>query len=270
MKKIALVQPLKYRFDDSFNGSLGLAYISADLRNRGYKTRIFDANNMEGDIADEIVAFEPDGIGITLTSIPGEETAKLVNKLKLENPDAPVMLGGPSFTLLPDYCLEAVTRADFGIRGDGIPAAAVAFDLFFKQKDISSVKGIVYRDGSGIKGNGFSSYDLSAWPNADRSGMRNKTIEGLNFYEIVSSVGCGGRCTFCVTPELRKGISVRPVSNVMEEMKQLPGNARNFHFYDENFLGIEGHLDDICFGMKSKGVDGFISFDARADDILNN
>ncbi len=109
---------------------LGVAVIAAALTGAGHKVEQFDflvSGRSEDELKSRVAAFSPDYSCLSIrnldncdsTSVTGypEVARRLVEVLHSASP-APVIIGGPAFSILPEELL-AYTGADYGIVGEG-------------------------------------------------------------------------------------------------------------------------------------------------------
>jgi len=111
---------------------LGLGYIGAALEKHGCEVTIIDggAPYAEYDLesmVDEIVRYEPDLIGLTLTVSFALYTYRLISELK-KRLDVPIIVGGPHATILPEEPIQH--GADIVCRGEGEQCIVELVDYF--------------------------------------------------------------------------------------------------------------------------------------------
>src|SRR3989344_5243919 len=120
---------------------LGLAYISAVLKQNGFSVKILEANandlNHE-QIKKEIGEYSPDVVGVTSTTSLIEEAHEIA---KLCGKNIPIIIGGIHASSMPNETLENFERFDYLVRGEG------EFTMleFVQKKPISKIKGLSYR-----------------------------------------------------------------------------------------------------------------------------
>src|SRR3989338_9636704 len=81
---------------------LSIAYLTAAIKNTGYKCKFFDLNlinTTEKEIIDYILENKPDFVGMKLFGNGFESLAKLAKKIKTLKKDAIIIGGGPQVTL---------------------------------------------------------------------------------------------------------------------------------------------------------------------------
>src|SRR6185369_17162475 len=139
--KILLINPAFYdgnefrnRFDDyidwikggnlyvaPFEPPLGLAYLSAFLKERGFQVKLLDMQGLlmdSDELNRQIKEYAPDLVGITAMTPTLPEALKVAEISKQVAPEAKVVLGGVHPTLDPAAVL-ASPHVDFVIRGEG-------------------------------------------------------------------------------------------------------------------------------------------------------
>ncbi len=122
---------------------------------------------------------------------------------KEEEPQRPVILGGPLVTSVPGLIMEN-TQADYAVIGEGELTIIELMDFLIKKKESlpeESIKGLAWKDKEGkVKLNSRRAQmrnldavpiqDLTAWPAVRETG------EAPEIY-MTSSRGCSGHCSFC-------------------------------------------------------------------------
>jgi anaerobic magnesium-protoporphyrin IX monomethyl ester cyclase len=187
------------------------------------------------------------------------------------------VLGGPGPSPIPRYSLLK-TRADIVAIGE---AEETMVELMrcrkTKERDLSGVKGIAYRIGDDVTVNprrppiaNLDSIPFPAWhifpmekyiENFKAPGMEDSD----RMLSIITSRGCVNRCTFCYRME--KGIRVRSLGNVIEEMKLAVGKYGINYFFivDELFVVSEKRVLDFERMLKEENLDIKFTVDARVD-----
>src|SRR3990167_8104303 len=156
MVKIALIQPTKHTGKVDYAGSLGLSFISSDLKAHGHTVTYHDACYPNG-ILDAEIGQDTQFVGISVWDPDLDETRQVAEHLMRKLPGATFVLGGPQVTRDHERVF-AVIPARYGIRGDGVGALR---KLLNGEKN---VPGLITRDASGkIDHNGVSVYNPKGW-----------------------------------------------------------------------------------------------------------
>jgi radical SAM superfamily enzyme YgiQ (UPF0313 family) len=88
---------------------------------------------------------------------------------------------------------------------------------------------------------------------------------------VESSRGCYGRCSYCLAPTYRKGISYRAPDAFIKDLVLLYGKGfRKFFFTDDDFAFSPDHLESICEAII--GADLKLDFDinVRPDSLVRS
>ena len=108
----------------------GLGLVAASLKEQGFEVDCLDLLDQEdphGTVLDALHSLHPDAIGISIHDIDDRNRqaprfllakARDVVAACREASAAPIVLGGPGFSIFPREAL-AYLEADYGIRGDG-------------------------------------------------------------------------------------------------------------------------------------------------------
>jgi radical SAM superfamily enzyme YgiQ (UPF0313 family) len=155
--------------------------------------------------------------------------------------DAPVIVGGNGFSILPSRILE-YTGADYGIAGCGEDVLPQLVENLRKGKDLKSVPHVVYRQGDTIIRNpnvpsqgplpyikrGYVSYGRYYSP-----GIENFA----GFAPVETQRGCPHHCIFCVEPDIKGHlVRVKPPEKVSQEVDWfLKNGITHFFLADSEF-----------------------------------
>lgn len=188
----------------------GPSILAALVKGLGYSFRLldqrddFDPEGMRGKtIGDDVV-------GISVWGDSFVYVRRVVEILKEERPDRPVVLGGPLATAIPELLLRE-TRADFVVAGEGELTFTELLDALTGNEHampLSDILGLSWRDPDGaVRTNAPRPQidDLDIVPFQDLSAWER--FDGVKIPEIYLSYsrGCPCNCTFCYRafPKLR-------------------------------------------------------------------
>lgn len=229
---------------------LGMAVVSGALVAAGHEVEQYDYL-VRGDdpetLAMALKAFNPDVVGITLRNIDNvdsfsgddgwylKEAKDLVADLRRHSA-APIVVGGPALTILPEE-IATYLDVDYAIIGEG--------EMSFPQlvSDLAAgrpVERILYR-GEPLSGEKFSSPLF--------------VQELVNFYQQQSGMinlqtkrGCPYRCSYCSYPHLEgKHFRRREALQVIDELKKMKRDhdIRRVFFTDSVFNDPAGHYLEL-------------------------
>ena len=255
---------------------LGLSMVAAALRNAGYEVHQFDflQNNMSLDSLGEVIkGIAPDIIGMSIRNIDNvnfvheeqyiDVVRNLVRKIRQET-KAPVVLGGPGFSIMPEVILREV-GADYGIVGEG--------ESLIVEFVANAARGAYPQNGcirasSRLQGEEIPSayYDSSLMKFYLKSG---------NVASVQTKRGCTHRCLYCTYPLLEGStIRYRDPKNVVDDIELLVDThkAKYIFFTDSVFNDDQGQYLYVVQEMKERGISvpwtAFFKPDGLDDDSV--
>lgn len=251
---------------------LGPAYLGAVLRKKGHDVKMYcmDVFHYTGeDLKGYLERKDFDAVGLGFLAARFDfvdEVCKVIDSLE-KRPT--FIIGGPGPTPIPEYCLKR-TKADIALLGESELILPEVLESLERNKPISRIKGIVYREGDKIKINEreepvknidkipFPSWDLFPIEKyVDFPFIRGEARDRV--LSILSSRGCPYRCNFCYRVE--KGVRLRSINNLIEEMKILYDKYKinTFQFQDELVMLSEQRISEMCNLILKEKLD--IKFD---------
>jgi len=234
--KIVLINPPSLCVeDDRTEPPLGLLYVAANTRKKGYENiSIYDmtGSHTEDDILrniDNIPEAQVYGINCFCTNY---QYAKRITKMiKTALPDSLVILGGPNTTGIPEFTLND-TGADAVISGEGEDSFFECIDIFCSKR---TIKGII----QGKKRDDINTYPFPARDLIDMNTYSRKLL-GNPVICMISSRGCKYNCIHCNSVVMgggSKGARYRNIQNIISEIKSLRDHYKYFRFNDDHFTG---------------------------------
>lgn len=256
-----------YQEDNVF--PLGIGYLSAILERHGYSVEIYcmDVYHYTNrDLKNKLEQNNYHIIGLGFLAARFKETIlDLCETINIYKKDAWLVLGGHCPSAIPEYILEK-TNCDIVVVGEG--EEAIVDILISKKLGLLIEKQIIYTP---IVEN-IDVLPYPAWhlfpmdiytDNIKTIGMTEKD----KAFPIVSTRGCINRCTFCYRQT--KGIRLRKIEDVIEEMKQLFNKygVNVFLFQDELFLVSKTRLKSFIKRLKDNNLNIKYTVNARVDVI---
>jgi hypothetical protein len=187
--------------------------------------------------------------------LPG--VVELVKTVR-ENSDAPIVLGGVGFSVMPEQIL-AQANADFGVWGEGefvLPELAACLESGEPYRDLSS---LIWCE------NGSWRRNPPSWRSpADLPAMSRTWVDNRRYFLYGGQAGfetrrgCSGRCIYCADP-VAKGncVRLRPAAAVVDEIEQLISQGIDvLHTCDGEFNIPEKHALEICGEITRRGLGG--------------
>lgn len=250
--------------------SLGLGYIAASLEQENHQIKVLDANSEwlnEEDIVAGLVEFQPGLVGVSATT-PAFVTARgLLERIRAVLPEAVIILGGAHVTADPEHAMRT-SAADIGVIGEGeAPSIEIAAWIEGgKSASLDGIKGIVYRNGSGVVHTAPRGYvdDVNTLPFPARHLMAPmETLQPMpaSFMHkpsanMITSRGCPYRCTFCDRAIFGNKVRATTAERVVDEFEELvvKFGAKDVKFYDDTFTANKNRVYRICDELIKRGL----------------
>lgn len=281
MTRLLLLKP--YRPDELFVVAqpLGLlavaAWVRREFRRRGepLEIRILDLKArrlLPQDALDEILAFEPDVIGISALSCEAEATRALTATLKSHRPDVPIVLGGPHASHDPRRALDD-PDLDFVVRAEGEVTFEKLLGTLIAGGDPAAVAGIgLRRDGEVVLTADRApienldelprpAYDLIDVPAYFQLPRHSRLYAHPEYMTVSSSRGCPYRCVYCHVTMGKKTrfLSAERVVDEIESLVRHHG-IREIHWADDIWNLDPRRAKRICDGIVERGLDIRMAF----------
>lgn len=200
----------------------GPSILAALVKGLGYPFRLFDQREQFEPERVRGLTMEYDIVGISVFGDSFAWVRRVVDILKEERPDRPVVLGGPLATAVPRLLLEA-TKADFVAAGEGELTFTELLDHITGNEEAmpaERILGLTWRDRGGeIRSNPPRPQlaDLDVLPYQDLSAWERFDGQPIPELFLSYSRGCSNSCTFCYRafPKL----SVKSVERVGREIE---------------------------------------------------
>lgn len=226
-------------------GNLGLGYLSATLKQFGYRVEVLD---FEQD-SDELVAaarrLRPMLVGFSLIfQFYVRRFAELAQALRDGGVTAHFTIGGHFPSLSSEETLRLVPAIDSVVRFEGELTLLELADRIGTGADWRSVPGIACRDDAGrcqITPARHLIHDLDMLPWPDRD-YEPESILGQRAMPLIASRGCSRTCSFCSIHVFYRAapgkvVRLRQPRRVVEEMHHLhhERGINIFLFQDDDF-----------------------------------
>jgi len=241
---------------------LGLAYVAGYLKSKGHRVRVLDG------IVDPLpleeiakIARDYDFVGITVISSYVVRVIELINCLKEAGVSAPVVVGGPHATALPETLLQH--GADYAVIGEG---EETMHELVSGRKP-EEIKGLKFYDGDK---NPVSTGRRRLIEPLDQIPMPARELLPMHRYHtsiarasaepshsMMGSRGCLGRCTFCSRMTFGSRVRWFSTDRIIEEFYLLRDRygAREIAVWDDDFVADPHAAVDVCEKLIHKGFD---------------
>ena len=263
-----------------------LSYAAGVLMENGFEVDLIDApandQNMD-DVVERVKKFQPDFIVVD-TSTPSiyNDTAIAVG-LKDICPSSFIVLVGTHVSALPDKTLGINNKIDAIARHEYDYTLLELAKTLKESGDIGNVKGISFRNGSGITHTPDRLYveNLDELPFVSK--VYKKFLKIENYFNpnalypmvtITTSRGCPFQCTFCVYPQTLMGrrFRLRSIKNVVDEIEYIAENfpqAKAIFFEDDTLTVNKARCIELSELIIKKGIKISWTANARVGLDLN-
>ena len=207
---------------------LGMSVIAAAAEQAGHTVRQFDLlAHGTGRLAEAITEFQPEAIGISIRNLDtvnsrSNEKDLLKTPLKAcgicrRNSQAPIILGGPGFSLLPEKIMQ-LTGADYGIVGEGEDAAI----QLLAELEAGKIPEKKLRHGrTPLQSAALYQDDIMEF-----------YYRETHIIPIQTKRGCPFACAYCTYPALEgHAIRERNAEMVVSQLQELSGRYPDAMFY---------------------------------------
>lgn len=260
----------------------GLLSIAAYLENHGYQIDYLPLNYLFNRDYKEASTSEAkwlgsvlrghifsDGIvGITCTTPEFNGALKALKTCKAINPNILTVIGGYHVTFQDVNTLRN-EFVDVVVRGEGENAMLEIAQIWDQGKDLSSIRGISYRDKkNNIKRNpDRAPADLKLVPLPAYHLLPKDAIKSIRI-SIMLSRGCPHNCSFCVESKFwNHRIRYRPLQNIVDELEYVKEKfTLNFvHIADSSCDLHSNKITEFCDYLIKNNLDIYLSCNIRAD-----
>lgn len=277
---LATPAPISHRTAEE---NLGLGYLTATLREKGYEVEIIDGwltGLTPKQLASKILTRKnPLFVGFSAYQSNMDMAIQTVNAVKKERIDIPFIAGGFGPTFNQNDFLNA--GFDIAVRGEGeetLPLLAQHFqDNSVKLEEINNIS---YKDENGnVVNNPLAplSTNLDELPYPARDTMQF-AIDRRTPVHVLTARGCTGSCLFCsINAFFRlsktKKYRQRSVNNIVGELENLKSmGVQHIKIIDDSF--IDGNRDekwceDFANAIQEKKLKFLLRGSIRADKITD-
>ena len=237
---------------------LGLAYLSAALRQAGYDCCWLDSLVHQDQLEGVLRESQPDFVAVSLRNIDDVLIRKketffdalppLMTAIRREF-KGPIILGGSAFSLFPQRLLE-VSGAEFGIIGEGESGLLALLKAQQNRTGYESIPGLVFRRDGEIKYNSPDPEPMH-WrlEPADRpAALTAHYLRGGSMLNLQTQRGCRHRCCYCTYPLIEgRRHRFKPSDMVVADFEQVESLGAKYVFIvDSIFNSSPHHVAEIC------------------------
>lgn len=241
---------------------IGLAYIAGHLDQGRHTVKLLDlmfADDYLQEVEDAVHAFQPELIGISIRNLSNHSyldpqwqlpiTKAVIERLRATT-KAPIVCGGPAFSILPHECF-AYVEPDLGIAGDaGGTFAELADRLEGGDPSYIALPGLVYRQEGQIASNRMGSAPQFTRP------PRLEDLDMAKYRQAGFGIGVLTKLGGFYYPTSRAAVQaeegawrvIRPIEEVVREVKDLQARfgLSKIFFIDNCFNIPLAHAKALC------------------------
>jgi radical SAM superfamily enzyme YgiQ (UPF0313 family) len=247
---------------------MGLGCVAAALESAGHRVRLLDLlieKDPAAAVASAIAADSPGVIGISVRNIDDQnmqrprfflDEVRPVVGLCKERSAAPVVLGGPGYSIFPLACLDYL-GADMGIRGEGEAAFVALVKALENGDDPGKLPG-VFLGGRSRSVPVERIPDLDRFSPPDPKWFPDPAYRSPDFWlPVQTRRGCPLTCSYCSTPAI-EGTTIRQRGEDLAVAFLKDWAAAGFRkvfFVDNTFNLPESFARSLCRKMTAEGLD---------------
>ncbi len=247
--------------------ALGLACVATAAERAGHTTHLLDlmiVGDPQQAVAKAIAEVKPDVIGISVRNIDDQRmhnTRFLLDQARdavmwcRQSTDAPIVLGGAGFSILPEAILEYL-GAEMGIQGEGEAVFPELLHRLQEEGNIDEMPGVFHRGKPAPARRNFSKgLDPFVLP---APSLMLRSLSGAKDapVPIQSRRGCPLSCSYCSTPTIEgKVVRWRSPQSVVDWIgRWVTEGFRNFYFVDNTFNLPSCYATQLCAKIIDAGL----------------
>jgi anaerobic magnesium-protoporphyrin IX monomethyl ester cyclase len=246
-----------------------LSYTVSVLKKAGYDVKGMDAVWEEWGIrrfSEEVKKINPKVVVLEVSTPSIMYDLETAEAIKEKLPSCTIILCGPHATYFHKKIIENYMFVDVCIRGEFETAVKDVCEAIKKDKSLSTVKGITYRDGSKKI---VSTPERELLRNLDELPYPDRTDFPIERYQqafycgkktalLLSSRGCPFQCTYCLWPSTltRRRYRSRDPGKVADEIEYLMKHEGidEVFFDDDEFTVDRQKVMGFCKEILSRGI----------------
>ena len=263
-----MFSPMADKGNYNYNIPIGLAYISAFLKQHGHEVHFLNLNHCDG-IAEELIkeklSKEKYNFAITGGISPFYPDVKnCIESVRKCSPETRIIVGGGLVSSQPEI-MFSLLQPDYGVIGEGELTIKELFDCLDNNGDVNTVNGLIFRNTEGQviltkPRDPINNLDLLPWPDYEGLGFAEylehmlpgdvyyySIFDNPRTYPVIASRSCPFSCTFCFHP-LGKKYRKRSLDNIIAELEYAIKryNLNIIVFYDELFANDRPRILEFC------------------------
>ena len=247
---------------------MGLGCVAASTAAAGHRVRLLDLlieDDPKSAVDAAIKAERPEAIGISVRNI--DDQCMQAPRFLLEGvrdtvarcralSTAPVILGGPGYSIFPDACLEYL-HADMGIRGEGEAAFPALLAVVAAGGDPTEIAGVAARGGQASAAPKRIA-ELDRFLPPEPAWFSASVYRSADFWlPVQTRRGCPLNCSYCSTPAIEGALIRRRGAAAVVDFLQDWRDAgfTKVFFVDNTFNLPPSFARSLCREMVRKSLD---------------
>lgn len=234
---------------------LGLGYISAVLDKNNIKNKILNLSDTRASINllnQTLQKFEPEIVGISALTISSFDALMIAEVVKKFDRSIKTIVGGVHATFQP-FQMLGNSFIDIVVLHEGEFTLLELINKLNSNDDLSSIKGIVYRDANGKmittqKRPFIENLDSIPFPEWNNM-LPRFSKRYCKEIPIQTSRGCNYDCIYCSATKMAGGkLRLRSIQNVVDELEYQKQKLKlnSFSFVDDTFTAFPQRALDLC------------------------
>lgn len=255
---------------------LGLGYIASCAHVKGHHVALLDLS-VEPDpgqaLENALAASRPQVVGISCVTSTFNTALRIAQKVKQQNPERVIILGGPHVTFLPGEILKGNPFVDMVLQYEADQTFSQVLEMLETGSPrIESIEGLCYRSDGIIILNGGCPLPV----NIDDIPFPDRALFSLEKYPphyrgtLITSRGCPFQCPFCSSSKMHgKVYRRRSPKNILAELVYVINavDTSIIHFVDDNIAFDQNRLFKICDLIIEENINITWNCDARIDNV---
>ncbi len=247
----------------------GLTSLAAVAAEQGHDVEVWDqfaSMQSHEALSEKLIEKDVDLVGITCLTPAEPASRRIFDLYRLQGGKGLTLMGGVHSTVFHSELVKEGV-CDIIVRREGEQVFSELLNALDSGDSLHKVKGLTFKDSGAVVStdeheliHDLDSLPIAAWERicggidiysqAPTLGLFGRTLP------ILGSRGCPKRCTFCGQEIFHKGMRVRSIEGILDEIETLHQRfaIKNFVFLDANFPISHKYGMAFCEAMIERGL----------------